>query len=86
MGELQGSQPLESMSASSPSQAIVDVVENMRAKVHALFCKIGYTELPGMSTEDYVTLTIIEQYLNLKVWSAKVKDTVGCDKHLHVVV
>ena len=81
MGELQGSQPLESMSASSPSQAIVDVVENMRAKVHALFCKIGYTELPGMSTEDYVTLTIIEQYLNLKVWSDEVKDTVGCFWH-----
>jgi len=57
------------MPASSPSQAIVDVVENMRAKIHALFCKIGYTELSGMSTEDYVTLTIIEQYLNLKVLS-----------------
>lgn len=68
MGELQESQPLESMSASSPSQAIVDVVENMRAKIHALFCKVGYTELSGMSTEDYVTLTIIEQYLNLKVF------------------
>ena len=67
MGQLQGEQPLEAMSASSPSQAIVDVVENMRAKIHALFCKIGYTELTGMSTEDYVTLTIIEQYLNLKV-------------------
>lgn len=67
MGQLQTEQPLEAMSASSPSQAIVDVVENMRAKIHALFCKIGYTELSGMSTEDYVTLTIIEQYLNLKV-------------------
>lgn len=69
MGQLQGEQPLEAMSASSPSQAIVDVVENMRAKIHALFCKVGYTELSGMSTEDYVTLTIIEQYLNLKVSS-----------------
>ncbi|KAF6022274.1 CFAP69 [Bugula neritina] len=67
MGELQESQELQSMPASSPSQAIVDVVENMRAKIHALFCKIGYTELSGMSTEDYVTLTIIEQYLNLKM-------------------
>ena len=67
MGEIQENQPLESLSASSPSQAIVDVVENMRGKIHALFCKIGYTELSGMSTEDYVTLTIIEQYLNLKV-------------------
>lgn len=67
MGQLQESQALESLPASSPSQAIVDVVENMRAKIHALFCKIGYTDLPGMSTEDYVTLTIIEQYLNLKV-------------------
>lgn len=69
MGELQQTQVIEPLPASSPSQSIVDVVENMRSKIYALFSKIGYTELPGMSTEDYVTLTIIEQYLNLKVSS-----------------
>lgn len=67
MGQLQQTQEVEALPASSPSQAIVDVVENMRAKIYGLFSKIGYTDLPGMSTEDYVTLTIIEQYLNLKV-------------------
>lgn len=67
MGEYQLEQKIEAMPASNPSAAIVDVVESMRAKIFSLFYKIGYTELPGMSTEDYVTLTIIEQYLNLKV-------------------
>lgn len=90
MGELQQSQPLESMSASSPSQAIVDVVENMRAKIHALFCKIGYTELSGMTTEDYVTLTIIEQYLNLKVTHpnnslANLKAIVYCSVFVYII-
>jgi len=67
MGKLQQEEVVRPLPANNPSQAIVDVVENMRAKIHALFCKMGYTELPGMTTEDYVTLTIIEQYLNLKV-------------------
>lgn len=67
MGEYQQEQKTQPMPASSPSAAIVDVVESMRAKIYSLFYKIGYTDLPGMSTEDYVTLTIIEQYLNLKV-------------------
>lgn len=71
MGEYQESQKVQAMPASSPSAAIIDVVENMRAKIYSLFYKIGYTELPGMTTEDYVTLTIIEQYLNLKVCATK---------------
>ena len=47
--------------------SIVDVSENMRAKLYALFCKIGFIELPGLTTEDHVTLTIIEHYLEFKV-------------------
>ena len=27
----------------------------------------GFVELPGLTTEDHVTLTIIEHYLDLKV-------------------
>jgi len=28
---------------------------------------LGFVELPGLTTEDHVTLTIIEHYLDLKV-------------------
>ena len=41
MGELQEKQGFISLPANAPSQAIVDVSENMRAKIYALFCKIG---------------------------------------------
>ena len=53
--------------AAQPSLAIVEVSENMRAKLYALFCKIGFIELPGLTTEDHVTLTIVEHYLEFKV-------------------
>ncbi len=41
MGTLQEQQGVIPLPASCPSQAIVDVSENMRAKIYALFCKIG---------------------------------------------
>lgn len=72
MGALQGSQEVIALPATCPSQAIVDVSENMRAKLYALFCKIGFIDLPGLTTEDHVTLTIIEHYLDFKlgeVWT-----------------
>ena len=53
--------------------SIVDVSENMRAKLYALFCKIGFIELPGLTTEDHVTLTIIEHYLEFKVSLAEIE-------------
>jgi hypothetical protein len=61
-----------SLPASCPSAAIVDVSENIRAKLYSIFSKIGFMELPGLATEDYVTLTIIEHYMDLKtgeVWT-----------------
>jgi len=41
MGELQAKQGVVPLPANCPSQAIVDVSENMRAKIYALFSKIG---------------------------------------------
>ena len=41
MGTLQQEAGVTSLPANCPSQAIVDVSENMRAKLYALFCKIG---------------------------------------------
>ncbi|ELU15468.1 hypothetical protein CAPTEDRAFT_176397 [Capitella teleta] len=72
MGGLQEQQGVIAVPANCPSQAIVDVSENMRAKLYALFCKTGFIELPGLTTEDHVTLTIIEHYMDFKlgeVWS-----------------
>ena len=103
MGDLQEKQGVISLPATAPSQAIVDVSENMRAKIYALFCKLGtiqtfikyysetvwsslgsflvfitrtmvllgFIELPGLTTEDHVTLTIIEHYLDFKVRELK---------------
>ena len=41
MGSLQEKQGVISLPASCPSQSIVDVSENMRAKIYSIFCKIG---------------------------------------------
>ena len=41
MGALQDQQGFTPLPANCPSQAIVDVSENMRAKLYSLFCKIG---------------------------------------------
>ena len=83
VGAHQASMELTPLPASQPSLAIVEVSENMRAKLYALFCKIGFIELPGLTTEDHVTLTIIEHYLEFKVSAthritAQLKDHVTC--------
>lgn len=77
MGRLQAQLGTVAMPASFVSQAIADVGENMRAKVYSLFCKMGFTDLPGLTVEDHVTLTIIEKYLDFKmgeVWSETIDE------------
>lgn len=72
MGVLQEKQGVIPQPASNPSQAIVDVSENMRAKIYSIFCKIGFTDLPGLTVDDHVTLTVVEKYLDFKmgeVWN-----------------
>ena len=66
-GVVQRQLSVEPQSSSSQSLAIVDVSENLRAKVFALFARLGFSDLPGLTTEDYVTLAIIEKYLDFKV-------------------
>ena len=41
MGKLQEGQGVIPLPANCMSQAIVDVSENMRAKIYSLYCKIG---------------------------------------------
>ncbi|XP_008291114.1 uncharacterized protein C7orf63 [Stegastes partitus] len=49
------------------SAAVLEISENLRAKIYSIFCKLGFQELPGLSTKDYVTLSIVRRYLDLKV-------------------
>ncbi|CAL1536351.1 unnamed protein product [Lymnaea stagnalis] len=72
MGSIQADLGIIPLPATCVSQAIADVGENMRAKVYSLFCKMGFSDLPGLTVDDHVTLTIIEKYLDFKmgeVWS-----------------
>ncbi|NXF03046.1 CFA69 protein, partial [Smithornis capensis] len=58
--------------ANCPSFAITEISENMRAKLYSLFCKLGFEDLPGLSAKDFVTLAIIQRYMDFKVgevWS-----------------
>ncbi|KAF3707167.1 Cilia- and flagella-associated protein 69 [Channa argus] len=47
--------------------AILEMSENLRAKIYSIFSKLGFQDLPGLSTKDYVTLSIIRRYLDFKV-------------------
>lgn len=53
--------------ANYQSPAVIDICENARVKVYSIFCKLGFEDLPGLSTLDQVTLAIVQHYLDLKV-------------------
>ncbi|XP_041367843.1 cilia- and flagella-associated protein 69-like [Gigantopelta aegis] len=77
MGRMQEELGVISLPAKYKSQAIVDVLENMRAKIYSIFCKIGFAELPGLDVADHVTLTMIEKYLDFKigeVWTETINE------------
>lgn len=63
-------QPVVSQSGTSShelSASVRDVSENLCANIYCLFCKLGFQHLSGFSTADYITLSIISQYLDFKV-------------------
>uniref|UniRef100_A0A8C0FMG2 Cilia and flagella associated protein 69 n=1 Tax=Bubo bubo TaxID=30461 RepID=A0A8C0FMG2_BUBBB len=64
---LQKQQEVVPMPASCPSFAIMEISENIRAKIYSLLCKLGFENLPGLSAKDFVTLAIIEHYIDFKV-------------------
>jgi hypothetical protein len=39
----------------------------MRSKIYGFFCKLGFGNLPGLEDEDFVTLCIIENFLDFKM-------------------
>jgi len=78
-GSLQRHHVVTSQPTDASSLAIVDVSENLRSKIYAVFTRLGFSDLPGLTTGDYVTLALIEKYLDLKmgeVWK-EVKNELG---------
>ncbi|KAF7651997.1 hypothetical protein LDENG_00102730 [Lucifuga dentata] len=53
--------------ANEPSAAVMEISENLRSKIYSIFCKLGFQDLPGLSTKDYMTLSILKRYLDFKV-------------------
>jgi hypothetical protein len=67
MGILQQSVPITPLRRSEPSRSVLDLIDNMRSKIYGFFCKVGFSELPGLLEEDFVTLCIIENFLDFKM-------------------
>uniref|UniRef100_A0A8D2J688 Cilia and flagella associated protein 69 n=1 Tax=Varanus komodoensis TaxID=61221 RepID=A0A8D2J688_VARKO len=67
VGQFQKTQEVIPVPASCPTIAVMDVAENMRAKIYCIICKLGFENLPGLSAKDFVTLAIIRRYLDFKV-------------------
>ncbi|UJR26392.1 hypothetical protein I4U23_007724 [Adineta vaga] len=67
MGALQQSVPIVPLKRSEPTRSVVDLIDNMRSKIYGFFCRIGFGNLPGLHEEDFVTLCIIENFLDFKM-------------------
>ncbi|EHB07227.1 hypothetical protein GW7_11112 [Heterocephalus glaber] len=63
----QEEQKVMPLPANCPSIAVMDVAENIRAKIYAVLGKLDFENLPGLSAEDFVTLCIIHRYLDFKI-------------------
>ncbi|NXN32982.1 CFA69 protein, partial [Nycticryphes semicollaris] len=70
--QFQKQQEVIPIPANYPSFAILEISENIRAKLYSLLSKLGFENLPGLSAKDFVTLAIIQRYIDFKVgevWS-----------------
>ncbi|XP_037548992.1 cilia- and flagella-associated protein 69-like [Nematolebias whitei] len=56
-----------SLPVDTPSATVLEISENLRAKIYFILCSLGFLELPGLSAEEYVTLSIVKRYLDFKV-------------------
>ncbi|KAF7702391.1 hypothetical protein HF521_001674 [Silurus meridionalis] len=79
----QKQEPLKSIPVKSLSAAVMDVTENLRAKIYAIFCKLGFENLQGLTAEDSITLCIVSSYLDLK--AAETWDEVKAELELEGV-
>ncbi|CAL9690745.1 unnamed protein product [Knipowitschia caucasica] len=60
-------QQTDGQSLEPPGASILELGENLRAKIYLIFCAVGFQDLPGLSAEDNVTLSIVKRYLDFKV-------------------
>jgi hypothetical protein len=67
MGILQQSVPIMPLKRFEPSRSVLDLIDNMRSKIYGFFCKLGFNDLSGLNDEDFVTLCIIENFLDFKM-------------------
>ncbi len=67
MGILQQTVPITPLGCLEPSRSVLDLIDNMRSKIYGFFCRIGFSNLPGLQDEDFVTLCIIENFLDFKL-------------------
>ncbi|XP_035286559.1 cilia- and flagella-associated protein 69-like isoform X2 [Anguilla anguilla] len=63
----QGADQVEPLPADRPTAVVMDVSDSLQSKIFSLFSKMGFEDLPGLKTEDYVTLSIVSRYLDFKV-------------------
>ncbi|XP_076984736.1 cilia- and flagella-associated protein 69 isoform X2 [Tamandua tetradactyla] len=63
----QEEQKLMPLPANCPTIAVMDVAENIRAKIYAVLGKLDFENLPGLTAEDFVTLCVIHRYLDFKI-------------------
>ncbi|XP_061112007.1 cilia- and flagella-associated protein 69-like [Conger conger] len=59
--------------ADRPTAVVVDVSDSLQSKIYSVFSKLGFEDLPGLTTEDNVTLSIVRKYLDFKVMEAWVE-------------
>ncbi|XP_014677258.1 PREDICTED: cilia- and flagella-associated protein 69-like [Priapulus caudatus] len=67
MGKDQEQQEVVLLPASCPSAAVVDVSENVRAKIYSLFTIVGWDRSKELCPNDEITFELIRGYLDLKV-------------------
>lgn len=63
----QDDQGIISLPVTTASPSIVDVSDNLRAKIYSMFNKLGFNNVPGLLVTDYIVLSVIEKYLDFKV-------------------
>jgi len=66
-GYMQRNCNVKSKPVLSVPNSIADVSDNLRAKIYLVFNKLSFSELHGLTTEDYITVAIIEKYLDFKL-------------------
>ncbi|KAG8565819.1 hypothetical protein GDO81_012982 [Engystomops pustulosus] len=60
------------ISPNNVTTSTCEVAENNKSQIYSLFLKLGFSDLPGLSTLDYVTLIAIMRHLDFqvgKVWN-----------------